>query len=205
MATIPVFPIHQSRWTPSFHGVVPPPYPWASKFLSKQWVYTDGSDITGHPRLGAWLVHVPSNTTIYIDDAGTEETRTIMRAELVAIHTALTTLVTHERICIFSHSLSSLQAIRHHHTKPGTSGAKHYHHNTLLLGSITDLLETRRSAGLCTTFHKIKAHTNIRGDNSRTRSPSWLSRTSAHSLCHKRCEYISRRHHPALPTGHVQG
>ena len=65
------------------------PYPWEPKFLPEQWVYTDGSDITGHSRLEAAVVHIPTNTTIYIDVAGTEETRTIMRAELGAIHTAL--------------------------------------------------------------------------------------------------------------------
>ena len=59
-------------------------------------MYTDGSDITGHPRLGAAMVHMPTNTTIYIDAARTEETRTIMRTELVAIHKALTTFSTHD-------------------------------------------------------------------------------------------------------------
>ena len=65
------------------------------------------------------MVHIPTNTTIYIDTAGKEETRTIMRADLIAIHTALTTFSTHEWIGIFIDSLSSLQAIRHHHTNPG--------------------------------------------------------------------------------------
>ncbi len=35
------------------------------------------------PRLGVAVVHIPTNTTIYIDAAGTEETRSITRAELV--------------------------------------------------------------------------------------------------------------------------
>ena len=73
----------------------PAPYPWQPKYLPDQWVYTDGSDIEGHPRLGAAVVHVPTNTTIYIDAAGVEETRTIMRAELVAIYTALQTFASH--------------------------------------------------------------------------------------------------------------
>ncbi len=107
-------------------------------------------------------MHIPISTTIYIDAAGTEETRTITRADLVAIHTALTTFSTHEWICIFTYSLSSLQAIRHNHTNPGTTSAKHYHHHKLMLDSITDLLETRRLSGLRITLHKIWAHTNIR-------------------------------------------
>jgi ribonuclease HI len=110
-------------------------------------------------------VHIPTNTTIYIDAAGAAETRTITRAELLVIQTALTTLSTHELIDIFTDSLSSLQAIRYHHTNPGTTSAKHYHHHTLLLDSIIDLLETRRLSGLRTTLHYIRAHTNIQGND----------------------------------------
>jgi len=111
------------------------------------------------------VVHIPINTSIYIDAAGTEETRTIMRAELAAIHMALSIFSTHDWICIFTDSLSSLQAIRHHHTNPGTTSAKHYYHHSLLLESITDLLEARQRAGIRTTLHKVRAHTNIRGND----------------------------------------
>jgi len=38
------------------------------------------------------VVHIPTSTTLYIEAARTEETRTIMRADLVAIHTALRSL-----------------------------------------------------------------------------------------------------------------
>jgi hypothetical protein len=93
---IPVFPTQHARRTSSFIGEAPAPYPWEPRFLPEQWVYTDGSDITGHPRLGVTVVHIPTNTTIYIDAVGIEETITIMRAELVAIHTALTTFVAHD-------------------------------------------------------------------------------------------------------------
>ncbi len=74
------------------------PYPWQPKYLPDQWVYTAGSEIKGHPRLAAALVHVPTNTTIYIDAAGKDETRTIMRAELVAIYTTQKTFASHEWI-----------------------------------------------------------------------------------------------------------
>jgi hypothetical protein len=111
------------------------------------------------------VVHISSNTTIYIDAEGTEETRAIMRAELVAIHTGLTTFSTHDLMGIFINSLSNLQAIRHHHTNPGTTSANHYHHHRLMLDSIADLLETRRLSGLRTTLHKIRAQTNIRGND----------------------------------------
>ena len=34
-----------------------------------------------------------------------------------------------------------------------------------MLDIITDLLETSREAGISTTLHKIRAHTNVRGND----------------------------------------
>jgi len=110
-------------------------------------------------------VHIPSDTTVYIDAAGTKEICTIMRAEPVVILTALTKFATHPWISIFTNSLSSLHAIRNHHANPGTTGANYYYHHRLMIGSIADLLETRRLAGPRTSFHKIRAHTYIRGND----------------------------------------
>jgi hypothetical protein len=70
---------------------------------------------------------------IYIDDAWSEETRTIMRAELVAIHTALIIFEDHSWIGVFTDSLSSLHAIRLHYYIKGLTIAPHYHHHMLLL------------------------------------------------------------------------
>ncbi len=77
-------------------------------FRPEQWVYTDGSDIKGQPRLGAAVVHVPTCSTIYIDARDTDDTRAIVRAELVAIYTAIYKFVTHEWFGIFMDYLSSL-------------------------------------------------------------------------------------------------
>jgi ribonuclease HI len=118
---------------PTVATVPPDPIPWTPRFLPEEWVYTDGSDIKGHPRLGAAVVHIPTRTTIYIDATGCEETRTVMRAELVAIHTALTRFKNHSWIGIFTDSFSSLQAIRLHYYKPGLATTPHYHHHMLLL------------------------------------------------------------------------
>jgi hypothetical protein len=52
--------------------------------------------LRANPRLGTAVIHVPTCITIYIDAEGIEETRTIMRAELVAIYTALGKFATHE-------------------------------------------------------------------------------------------------------------
>jgi ribonuclease HI len=150
---------------PKRKGSPPTPHPWVAKFIPENWVYTDGSEIEGYPRLGTYVIHIPTSTTLYIDAAGTEETRTIMRAELVAIHTALATFAEHEWMGIFTDSLSGLQAIQHQHTHPGMRSARNYHHHMLLLGCITDLLAARRQAGHRTTLRKIRTQTNIRGND----------------------------------------
>jgi hypothetical protein len=59
-----------------------------------------------------------------------------MRAELVAIYTALDKLATHEWVGIFTDFLSNLQAIRRRYTNPRTRGSQHYHHHMLLLSGI---------------------------------------------------------------------
>ena len=128
-------------------------------------MYTDGSNIKGHPRLGATVVHVPTCTILYIDAGGTKETRTIMRVELVAIHKALDTISTHEWIWIFTGSLSKLYAIRHRYTHQGPSSPQNYYHHMILLRGITDLLEERRMRGFRATLHKIRASTNNRGND----------------------------------------
>jgi len=120
----------------------PDPIPWTPRFLPEEWIYTDGSYSKGHPRLGAAVVHIPTRTTMYIDATGCEETRTIMRAELVAIHTALSKFEDHPWIGVFADSLSNLHAIRLHCYSPDLAIAPHYHHHMLLLQSISNLLET---------------------------------------------------------------
>ncbi len=82
-----------------------------------------------------------------------------MRADLVAIYTALATFVSYELIGVF------FQAIHQHRTNPGTTSAKHYHDHNILLSGITALLEERRLSGLRTTLHKLRGHTNIRGND----------------------------------------
>ena len=87
-----------------------------------------------------------------------------MRAELVAIYTALDKFAAHEWVGIFTDSLSSLQAIRHRYTNPRAHGSQHYDHYMLISSGITDLLEEKRRRGFITTLHKIRSHANIRGN-----------------------------------------
>ena len=106
---IPCLPHGGGASTPGPVPFTPPsPHPWTSMFILKQWVYSDGCDIHGQPCLGAAVIHVPTCTTIYIDACGTYKTHTIMRAELMDIYTALDKFASHERVGIFTDSLSSL-------------------------------------------------------------------------------------------------
>ena len=66
---------------------------------------------------------------------------------------------------IFTDSLSSPHAIRQRYRNPETGGPHNYHHHLLILSRITDLLEERSRQGFRTTLHKIRAHTNIRGND----------------------------------------
>ena len=67
-------------------------------------------------------MHAPTHITIYIDAGDTDDTRTIMLAELAVMHTALATIATHEWVRVFTDTLSSLQAFRHNYTNQGTKG-----------------------------------------------------------------------------------
>ena len=86
-------------------------------------------------------MYIPTRTTIYIDAAGCEETRTIMRAELETIHTALTRFENHSWLGVFTNSFSNLHAICLHYYRPELLIPPHYHHHMLLLQSISHLLE----------------------------------------------------------------
>jgi hypothetical protein len=127
-------------------------------------VHTDGSDIKGQTHLGAAVIHVLTCITIYIDARGIEETRTVMRAELVAIYGPR--LICHKLMGgdLYGFSIQFAGHSTPLHS-PRAEQPQHYHHHLLLLRGITDLLEERRRRGLRTILHKIRSHTNIRGND----------------------------------------
>jgi hypothetical protein len=110
-------------------------------------------------------VHILTRTIIHIDASGCEETRTVMRTELVAIHTALTKFEDHLWLSVFTYSFSTLQALCLHYYRPGLTIAPHYHPHMLLLQSISHLLESRREKSYSTSLRKVRAHTHIRGND----------------------------------------
>jgi len=117
---------------------------WTPRFTPEDWVYTICSNIKEQDHLGAAVVHIPSRTKLYIDANDCDETRTIMRTELVILYTALSTCEAHPWLGIFTDSLSSVQAIRLHYYKPGHTASPHYHQHMLLLESNSQLLESRQ-------------------------------------------------------------
>ena len=148
-----------------FHLPSPPqppmPLHWTPIFDADTWIYTDGSLIEGESRLGAAVIHNPSATALHIDASGLAETHTIMRAELVAIYVALDRLKHLEDFRLFTDSLSSLQALRKrlYHLDLGS-----YHHHQVLIDNIVNLILEREDAGVSTTLKKVRAHTNVMGN-----------------------------------------
>ena len=140
----------------------PQPIPWQPIHNPEIWTYTDGSHKEGKPRLGASVIHSPTNTTTYIDASGQEETHTIMRAELAAIHVALDKYKNDPWLGIFTDSKTSLHAIQHELQRPSHTT---YHHHKPLIAAIVDSLLYRSELGLTTILHKIRGHTNIKGND----------------------------------------
>ena len=87
----------------------------------------------GQPGLGAALKHSPTSTTTYIDASGQDETHTIMRVELAAIHVVLSTYNEDPRIGIFTNSQTSLHDIQHELQRPSH---KTYHFRKPLIATI---------------------------------------------------------------------
>ncbi len=162
MMDIPLLPLGGASTLAFAPSTAPTHHPWTPMFRPEQWVYADGSEMKGKPCVGAVGVHALVCTTVYIDVGDTDEARTIMRAYLVAICTALDKVAAHKCVKIFTNSLSSLKLIWHRYTNPGTRGPQHYYHHMILLSGITDFLEDRRRQRLSITLDKIHAHTNIR-------------------------------------------
>jgi ribonuclease HI len=129
-------------------------------------VYTDGSLIKGNStnpsKIGA-AVYVPVAGMSYtINPGGQGATRTNNRAELVAIHQAITNINHSTNLTLHTDSLCSLQLIKKMVHDPTT--ARHSIHAELL-HSIRDHLTQRILHGARTTLCKVRSHTGIHGND----------------------------------------
>jgi ribonuclease HI len=140
----------------------PQPIPWQPLHTPNKWIYTDDSIKKGQPRIRAAVIHCPTNTTTYIDASGQDETHTITRAELVAIQVALNTCKDDPWIGIFTDSQTSLHAIQNDLHRPSHTA---YHHHKPLITVIVSSIQYRIRLSLPTILHRIRGHTNIRGND----------------------------------------
>jgi ribonuclease HI len=129
-------------------------------------VYTDGSLIKGKlsnpSQIGA-AVYIPSAGMSYtINPGGQGATRTNNRAELVAIHQALTHIEYTTDLTLHTDSLCSLQLIKKMIHDP-TTASRSIHSE--LLKSIQDHLIQRILQGAHTTLCKVRSHTGIYGND----------------------------------------
>jgi ribonuclease HI len=85
-----------------------------------------------------------------------------MRAELAAIHVALTVHKHDPWLGIFTDSKTSLHAIQNELQKPSHTT---YHHHKPLIAAIVDSLLYIAELGFTTILHKIRGHTDIRGND----------------------------------------
>ncbi len=84
-----------------------------------------------------------------------------MRAQLAAIYVALDKYKHDQWIGIFADSQTSLHAIQNELQRQSHTT---YHHHKPLAIAIVDYLLYKAELGLPTTLHKIRGHTNIRGN-----------------------------------------
>jgi ribonuclease HI len=130
-------------------------------------VYTDGSCIKvkdAEQRIGAAVYIGKSGATIRVNPDGKGPTNTINRAELSAIHIALThkdVAAEDEDIHLYTDSMCSIHMTRRILDAPWTlKESKHFQ----LLNNILDALCARAKAGGKTHIYKVKSHCGVAGN-----------------------------------------
>ena len=123
-----------------------------------QYIYTDGSLITGNPTLGAGIIYPETGQTIRMKIASDPIRHTINRAELAAITHALVQDDTSTNVQILTDSAYSINSIRNFcHAPYKYKDNIHYD----LLKMAASALQKREEAGLTTHIGKVKSHTGI--------------------------------------------
>ena len=125
-----------------------------------EFVYTDGSVITGQPTIGAGVVFpgVQEDRVIRIAVISDTERHTINRAELVAIIVALREAQDMPSIQILTDSLFCVHSLRNYIAGPSRYN-DHLHRH--LIEAATELIRARDEAGMHTHIGKVKSHTDV--------------------------------------------
>jgi ribonuclease HI len=119
-------------------------------------IYTDGSQVTGNPVLGAAVIYPKTRTITHIEIKSQEERHTINRAELAAITIALEANKLDHSISILTDSAFSINTIRKYAIDPLSF---QYHPHKHLLQMADNIIHTRDNSGLTTFIGEVKSHT----------------------------------------------
>jgi len=123
-----------------------------------EFIYTDGSQVTGNLALGASIGNPTMQTTTHIESKSQPERHTINRAELAAITIALDTNKCNPTLSILTYSTFSINTIRKHAIDP-LSFVHHPHKDLLKL--VDDTIHARDNKGYNTHISKVKSHTGV--------------------------------------------
>ncbi len=115
---------HNRRWNP------------------RDFVYTDGSQVKGNPKLGAGVVNPRINSITHIYVKSQQERHTITRAELAAISVALKQENTEDHMSILTERYFCINTIRNYTMHP-VAYSQHLHKDLLQLTN--QLLKDRDS------------------------------------------------------------
>ena len=137
------------RWVPA---------PFARKLNPEDYIYTDGSLITGNPTVGAAITYPKENLTIRMKIESDPVRHTINRAELAAIAHALVRDQNNTNISVLTDSAYCINTTRNFcHAPYKYKNNPHYD----LLRLMSNALREREEAGLRTHIGKVKSHTGI--------------------------------------------
>jgi ribonuclease HI len=137
-----------------------PPHirPYRATWNPKEYIYTDGSLVTGNPTLGASIVNPRTQTTTHIDIKSQPERHTINRAELAAITLALEANKNDHTLSILTDSAFIITTIRKYAVDPL---CYNHHPHKELLQLADDIIRTRDNMGYNTHIGKVKSHTGV--------------------------------------------
>jgi ribonuclease HI len=129
-------------------------------------IYTDGSSLPDHSCGAACIIQqdISPPETLHVLPKGEGATNTAYRAELSAIHAALTRVESDKRtssLVIFTDSASAIHSIS---KQMGRPESMRFHIHRAQLAAISTLMETLALRGCMVRIRKVKAHIGIRGN-----------------------------------------
>ena len=132
--------------------------PFRAAWNPDSFIYTDGSQKTGNPILGASIVNPQTQTTTHIETKSQPERHIINRVELAAITVALDLHNNSPQIHILTDSAFSINTLRNLAIDP----LRYAHHpHKELLREADALIETRDENGLLTHIGRVKSRAEV--------------------------------------------